>query len=345
MEVREISCCRDKRRCKEFETNFEDGRKTVMEANRWGTKQGAYTFRKKLRESTFGSVLLGKRGKLGALVAVTLLQVPSKTSTSPRMEMLQELRRVSHENVVNLIDCYICYEHDDVRGSARQKQHQIPIAIGLAMQHCISGDLFGYLHKYRVSEATRLRWYKELTNGLHFLHSIGAYHWDLNPGNVWIEDDSLKIAYGGIAHFMWYNYSTESFGDFMSTFKMSSYFIPPEAWSRNYSEKSDVFSLGLLFLTIAESPEDGFFQAKWGDKTDSLGHLIHENIPARHILPTHMLLPSISNARPQELRMFNKMLHYNSQDRPDTDSLLSEHLNMMKPGEPYYYEWTKWCAC
>ena len=314
---------------------------TLKDAKRWGTKNGMYEIYKDIGESTFGTVLQAKRGKFGPLVAVTLLQ--TKRTGQIKLALFEILKQLSHENIVDVIDFYYCF---DPPGSSMKKM-ATPVAVGLVMKYCLTRDLARYLQSYTVSETTRLRWYQELVSGLQFLHERNIYHGDINPQNVWIQDDKLKLGYGGIACIAWDAHSPGStFGKFISNFNCSAPFIPPEAWNGVYVEKSDVFSLAMLFLVIAEAPDKGHHYGIWNEERIHLGKLLHEITPSQTVTPTHLIFPPIMKSSPQEVKLLDKMLQYSYQERPDTASLLIELKQLQsKSGQYFGSDWVKWCAC
>ena len=316
---------------------------TLKEAKRWATKNGLYNFYKQLGESTFGDVLQAKRGKFGPIVAVSILL--TQRTGEIKLEPLEILWQFSHVNIVCVVDYYHCY---DPPGSSL-KMVKSPIALSIVMQHCLTRDLGRYLQSYTVSETTRLRWYTDLLRGLEFLHERNIYHGDINPQNVWIEDDKLKLAHAGIAGLAWETPQSNgvSFGRFMSGFKCSKPFVPPEAWNDEHSLKSDIFSLGLVFIVIAEAPDKGFHQGMWNSEMFELGKLLHKNNPSRTVTPTHLIWPPIMNSTPQETKLFDKILQYNIDDRPDARELLTDLEEIhSKPLDGYLdVNWVKKCAC
>lgn len=318
---------------------------SVRQANRWATKEGFYTFEKELGKGTFGTVLLALQGKFGQRVAVTLVQLPCGGTISRENVLVHH-----HKNIVRVVDCYECYDPPINRDSVKfSPKLPSPTAIAVVMQYCISKDLASYLQSYRVNEVTRLRWYRELALGLQYLHENDCIHWSLNPSSVWINDDSLKIAYAGFSQLVYNNYCNKhvplTYGEFMSQFfKDSVPFLPPEAWTVDYNERSDVFSLALLYLVIAESPDEGHHKAKWGEKVDHFGYLLYRNIPPRNLKPTHLFAPPISTAKHQETNLFDKMLQFDSYERSDLEFVVNELLKM-KPGGSLKESWATWCAC
>lgn len=315
----------------------------LVEAKRWGTKDGMYGFLKTVGEGSFGAVFLAKRRLFEPLFAVTLLN--TDTIGLVNLEPFEEMLTFSHDNIVTILDCYLCY---DPPGSYMRKSKK-PVALGLVMKYCLTEDLCKYLKCYTVSEATRLRWYSQLLRGLQFLHSRSITHGDLNPQNVWIEDDNLKLAYAGIAETAWKKKAPDvPFGEFMSGFHYSAPYVPPEAWTgaNELHEHGDVFTLGLTFLAISEAPDNGFHHAQWNNKKTFLGTLLVSNTMSRSTPASHLLWPPVTNSSPYELKLINKMLKYNAKDRPDLDTLI-EDFGQLK-SRPTMFECNNWftsCSC
>lgn len=318
--------------------------KQLVEANRWGTKEGMYGLLRIVGEGSFGAVFMAKRRKFEPPFAVTLLD--TETTGLVSLEPFEEMLTLAHDNVVSILDCYLCY---DPPGSYMRKKKR-PVALGLVTRYCRTEDLCKYLQCYTVSEATRLRWYTQLLSGLQFLHHMLITHGDLNPRNIWIEDDNLKLAHAGIAEAAWKEKApTVPFGEFMSRFTYSSSFVPPEAWTSNNKHlqpQSDIFSLGLAFLAISEAPDKGFHQAQWNDERTFLGQLLHRNTMSRSLSPTHLVWPPITTSSPYELKLIDKMLQYNIEDRPDLDTLIND-FGQIKSKQSLFdcNNWISSCSC
>ena len=92
-----------------------------------------------------------------------------------------------HENVVQYYEDFSCQCH-----------------IYLVLEFCPGGDLSRYIKRRGyLNEAIARGFLKQISAGLHFLHTNKVIHRDLKPANVLLTEDSssatLKIADFGIA--------------------------------------------------------------------------------------------------------------------------------------------------
>lgn len=316
--------------------------------NRWASKDGQYNYEKIIHEGTFGTTLQARKGKFGPRLTILLFNLP--WAGSIRSSKFKQHVGRRHSNIVKVIECFDC--NDPPLSTMLMTQFATlppPTAVAIVAELSISGTLRIYLTKYCVNEDTRLRWYRDLARGLQYLHLNNILHWDLQPDNIWIHDDQLKIANIGFVQIA--RESNNKFnlnhGDFLKTYMESSVpFVSPESFTGLYNYYSEIFSLALVCLVIAESPDSGYHKAKWSDSSDYLGSLLHSNIPPRSIKSIHLLDPPISSAQPQEINLFNEMLTFNCFKRPDINMVLDSLQTMKRGGENLLSTAYKWmCSC
>ncbi|GMS82339.1 hypothetical protein PENTCL1PPCAC_4514, partial [Pristionchus entomophagus] len=124
------------------------------------------------------------------------------------------------------------------------------------------------------------KWFKQMVSAVEYIHSKNLIHRDLKPSNVlFVEKDVLKLCDLGIATER--RYDEESDSEIVGTSTGTALYMSPEQrlWFR-YSSRSDVFSLGLMFVEmciVIKAPDrseifDGF---RRGDQ-HSLSSLIKD---------------------------------------------------------------------
>ncbi|XP_077997387.1 serine/threonine-protein kinase pdik1l-B-like [Glandiceps talaboti] len=164
----------------------------------------------------------------------------------------------------------------------------------IILEFCSEGDLKKFLTGRRVDDTLNLKFLMHAAEGVHFLHKSGVVHRDLKPENCLIqkyraEDYSLKIGDFGISkHF--------NYGDgFIQTKCGTGLYMAPETHVGRYTEKCDVFSLGVLMIAVLERREDDKDMMPLYDKTskipDTIGMWLLREKHARRRLDKDVQVP------------------------------------------------------
>ena len=206
----------------------------------------------------------------------------------------------------------------------------------IVTRFCEKGSLEQYLKNNedtRVMEAKRLKWFKQLAEALQYIHSKNITHRDLKPGNILIDgDDDLKIADVGLAKAVWdiqevylrQNAGVDSLEKYMTTEAGTVPYMAPEVFNKHYDSKSDIFSLGLVFVMIAECPVTPYLTARWQSYEDFVGKLLDMESMLRSLPASHYLVPQLKYSKPSEIRMFNNMLKFDHHERLSANEVIEE---------------------
>ena len=163
---------------------------------------------------------------------------------------VETLKKISHENVIAVVGAD---QQRDAQGS-----HML-----ILTEYCPGGNLNERLTR-PSSEKMNLKWMSELAAGLSYLHSVNVIHRDLKPENVLLTaTDNVKLADFGLAREFIALKQTKAQrddGSWMTTYIQyymesvlgTPYWMAPEVFYGHYTEKADVFSLGVLFFAILE---------------------------------------------------------------------------------------------
>lgn len=315
----------------------------IVEANAHATNNKQYTFLSFLGKGSFGTVLKAKDEANEELVAIkivlakrSLLKVVLRRKPAAFHEAQQEvdiLLRLQHPNVVGLKGYY----------EFKPKHNQVGLA--MVTEYCSRGNLQMYLEEKtakneRGEKEFNLKWYKQLSEGLKFIHSKHIVHRDLKPPNILISSDyTLKIADVGLAKVVW-DIKTEynelpvesNFYEYMSSITGTPSYMAPEVWEEHYQLSSDVFSLGLIFVMLAEMPHPPIPKGSWDIYENCLGVVMYKYVGARECSPTSLLTPPLKYSDPFEVKLFNEMLQYDYHKRPNMERVI-EKIERMRETE------------
>lgn len=309
---------------------------SVEEANEFATDNGRFEFLRHLGRGGFGTVLLANDKTKGERVAIkcikagassgglmtyftsmTSVQRRALTDANKEADMLLKLR---HPHILGFLKAY------EYRDASRK------IAIAIVTDFCENGDLHSYLSRgNRPDQFKRLQWFQQLAEGLHYIHSQGIVHRDIKPQNILISgEETLKIADVGLAKPLYdiqsqFGIIDQPFQDYMSSLAGTPNYMAPEVWGQHYNEKSDVFSLGLVFVTVIEFPQ--LPVAKWSGKELPLGVMYYTIQATRNLKPSHLL--QLSKGTPSERRLSDSMLVYDHHGRFSTQDVLKRVKEMI----------------
>ena len=306
---------------------------TVDEANNVASNNNKYTFLSVLGQGSFGTVLQAEDSSTGRLVAIKILIDHVSVSEWFWGKKPQKITE-GHQEVNILLEL----EHPNVLRLETHYEFNVRLQKGLAIvtEFCSKGSLQIHLTKLSskgecLNKELCLLWYSQLAQGLNYIHSKGIVHRDLKPHNILISsDNSLKIADVGLAKAMWdlKNESKEvaadtTFHSYMSSVAGTPCYMSPEVCQEHYDSSSDIFSLGLIFITMSEVPKTLKPNGKWCDKVKPIGNLMCEYSHCRVVPPTSLMTPSLTHSDEDEVKLFDEMLQYDYHERPNLQKILS----------------------
>lgn len=198
----------------------------------------------------FGTVRTGKNRKTGAVCAIKTI----KKAAIPNMDAFLnevELNTVmDHPNIVRLYETF------------EDKQQ-----VYLVMEVCNGGELFDtIIDQGFFSERDAGIVIKQVLSAVCYMHSQGVAHRDLKPENFMLQEKGkpvnknvLKVIDFGIASRFKHKVQDEGsdIAD-MHTMVGTAYYVSPEVLAGKYSEKCDVWSIGvILYILLSGSPPFG----------------------------------------------------------------------------------------
>ena len=228
------------------ELNLKITLNTIIEEN-YGFPSQKYKVLSRLGDGSYGTVYL-------AINIITKQNFAMKKINKVKeneiddMEIKNEidiLSKLDHPNIVKIIEFY-----------------STPKAYYIITDFCSCGELYNQLkHEYTENQLAVL--FYQVLSGLSYLHSKNIVHRDLKLENILIseiEKDNntndkyfwVKIIDFGTAKIFEKNKNEKAVVG-------SSYYIAPEVLHKNYNEKCDTWSIGVILymLIVGKAPFDG----------------------------------------------------------------------------------------
>nr|XP_034891838.1 G-type lectin S-receptor-like serine/threonine-protein kinase At1g11330 isoform X3 [Populus alba] len=210
------------------------------------TATNNFDISKKLGQGGFGAVY---RGKLpdGQEIAVKRL---SKTSGQGLEEFMNEvvvISKLQHRNLVRLLGC--CVEGEEMM-----------LVYEYLPNKSLDAVLFDSLRKGQLHWERRFDIINGICRGLLYLHRdsrLRIIHRDLKPGNILLDHElNPKISDFGMARIFCGNEDQVNTTRVVGTY---GYMSPEYLMKGRFSEKSDVFSFGVLLLEIVSGRKNSSF--------------------------------------------------------------------------------------
>ncbi len=248
-------------------------------------------------------VLLARDVRSGSLVALKLLAQEYRGSAQHEERMEREtelLGRVSHENVVRLLD-------------AGWSDDQVPY---LVLEPLVGETLHQTLGRHgAVPLSVALPWLRAVAVGLAACHRAGVVHADVKPSNVFLcgpidAPTDLKLIDFGLAHCLLGRFSSPGPDCIGGTFE---YMAPEQILAEPVDARSDVYAFGILMYRwlTGELP----FDTPIGSSL--LAHHLTSPLP-----PLSWLLTSFD---PRVERVIHRATRKDPRRRyPDMDSVIAD---------------------
>jgi calcium-dependent protein kinase len=207
---------------------------------RKGNIKENYIIGNKLGSGAFGFVRIATHKPTGQKRAIKTIQKETITKDmkehSKFFNEVDILSRADHPNIVKL---YEFYEDD--------KYYH------LVTEFVSGGELFDFIIKSRLlSEPIAAHFMKQILSAISYCHANNIVHRDLKPENLLLDRDSpdslLKIIDFGTSKIF-------DLGAKMTQKYGTAYYIAPEVLKRDYNEKCDIWSCGvILYILLCGKP-------------------------------------------------------------------------------------------
>ena len=209
----------------------------------FGNPEKYYKKVRNLGSGSYGTVYLAKNNLKGNLVAIKVIEkIPANIIDD--MEIKNEiniLKSLSHPNIVKIFEFF-----DNA------------LNYYIVTEFCKKGELFEYINN-RYSENQLAVLFYQVFSGLCYLHEKKILHRDLKLENLMISEIEKDINTG--EEYFWIkiiDFGTAKIFERKKKEKEiigSSYYIAPEVLNKNYNEKCDTWSVGvILYMTLTGVP-------------------------------------------------------------------------------------------
>lgn len=198
-----------------------------------------YEILHKLGGGVFGIVYKATKQSIGKAYAIKFLKLDDHSIRQQVMSELETIRlfaQVDHPNLVSIEDM--------------GKVDGIPYIV---MGHAGDETLRDRLQEGRLSEEEALRFFVQIARGVQALHDHSLIHFDLKPANLFLKGDMLRVGDYGLSKLISESCMSLTFG------RGTPYYMAPEMLQRRGDQRSDIYSLGIIFYEClsAELPFTG----------------------------------------------------------------------------------------
>ena len=202
-----------------------------------------YMKEKILGKGSYGVVYLVKHKQLHRYFAMKIITKRNKSKTDEQtiMNEINILKKLDHPNILKINDFY-----------------SLKNEYNIITEYCQEGELFNEIRAYAPFNEPIAGYYmKQILTAVCYCHGMNVLHRDLKPENILIVKRAknrchpIKIIDFGTAKVF-------SKGKNENLLIGSSYYIAPEVLSRNYTEKCDLWSCGvIMYILLTGRPPFG----------------------------------------------------------------------------------------
>ena len=191
-----------------------------------------YRFLRKLGSTEHSGVYLAERESTHLQVVLKVLrQMPGNDASIGAFDrFLQEYETIAdmdHPNIVRIYDLGVSDDHAHI-----------------AMEYLGGGDLRQRIDRV-IPERQAVQYLRQIASALSAVHEQGVLHRDLKPGNIMLrKDGSIALIDFGLAKKAKLDAEITGTGEIFGT---PYYMSPEQGHGNNVDERSDIYSLGVIF--------------------------------------------------------------------------------------------------
>ncbi|KAI3520121.1 hypothetical protein L1887_09345 [Cichorium endivia] len=299
------------------------GKKYIMESQEDDTKLSSFSLAKvskstnnfaidkKLGEGGFGPVYKGVLDD-GREIAVKRLSKTSKQGIGEFKNELKFIAKLQHRNLVKLLGYCI-------------QRNENMLIYEYMPNKSLDSFIFDTIKSSLLNWSDRFRIIHGIARGLLYLHQDSRFkivHRDLKASNILLDVDmNPKISDFGLAR-MFREHENEA--NTINIVGTLGYLSPEYALDGIFSEKSDVFSFGVLVLEIISGKKNRGFSRE-NDSDNLLAHawrLFKEGM-AMELLGSHMCDSCVISEVLRSIHIGLLCVQHHAKDRPTMSSVVS----------------------
>ncbi|XP_070562111.1 serine/threonine-protein kinase 10-like [Ptychodera flava] len=266
----------------------------------------------------YGEVFLLKDRETGKTFAGKMLRCESSRRVDKAINEACAMSNLRHKNIVKML-------------TVGTQWHEDSLDVWIVMEYCGEGTLNDYMIKggRLLDIPWKFEVMTQVLSGVVYLHRKNVIHRDIKPDNVLVAKKQgqirLKLSDFGLATV----HESLSGKHSLSAVCGSAIFMAPEVMAQRYDKKADIFSVGVLNLSLlTNTTKKGklVYYAVCSGRTEILGKALQHEDEVQLFLP-----PELSQC-PTLKGVVLSMVDHNPESRPTA----AEALPMVQEGSEEY---------
>ena len=207
-----------------------------------GNPSDKYVKGEKIGSGSFGTVYEAKNLIFNNTVAMKVITKSDYMDSEYIKNELDILKKLSHPNIVRIYEFYES-ENDYY----------------LINEFCNGGELYNYINKNKLNEQQLSIIFYQVFSGLCYLHENDVLHRDMKPENILISKKEIDLLTN--EEYFWIQIIDFDCAKIFEQNKKdnsivgSIYYLAPEVLNREYNEKCDTWSVGvILYMFLVGKP-------------------------------------------------------------------------------------------
>lgn len=228
---------------------------------------------KKIGKGGFGTVYKVYNKLDTTFYAIKKIQMRANIEESYKvLREVQSLSKLNHPNIVRYNSCWLGYDtyiDDDSESESEfettnsiskssSSSTQLYLNLFVQMELCDT-SLDKFIQDMTIINRNQnINIFRQIVNGLSYIHSENIIHRDINPKNIFIRNDVVKIGDFGLAREYPYNDNNNDNTNlaiipkskYTEDIGTTTYASPEQLENKCYDCKTDIYSLGIILFEL-----------------------------------------------------------------------------------------------